>query len=306
MSDEPFELFPRPRFLLPVQERLLPYENPLIPRLGAEFFKSVPQTPGIYIMRGADGEILYVGKAKNLRVRLNSYKRARPETVSRKVLRLLHFVVEIVWEECESEMDALIRENRLLREEDPPFNVLNTRPDTYYFIVLKPVPGGVIFRLTMHENAQKGLIFGAFKGRALVREGYAALLRLIWVSQNGDERFEWPTRLTRRTPPNIYTIDLPQAWWPNLKRLLSGASDKLLVELTERLLTNEKIPRWVYALIQEDIETVREFYERCPWKNRGLRRHHGVKGRVIHQDELDDLLVRELARKGVVDSGGGK
>src|SRR4051794_37139240 len=117
-----------PREEVPRQPWLIPYGNPLLQRKGPEFFAGIPRTPGVYLMLGVEGSILYVGKAKDLRARLNSYKRAKPDQVSRKVIRMLNLVRDIRWEECPTEVAALLRENHLLRELCPPFNVVNTRP----------------------------------------------------------------------------------------------------------------------------------------------------------------------------------
>src|SRR4051812_14069787 len=81
----------RPAFK-PAQEWLLPYENPLNRRLGKEFFSAIPRTPGVYTMLGPEASILYIGKAKDLRARLMSYRRAHPDVVSRKVIRLVHLL----------------------------------------------------------------------------------------------------------------------------------------------------------------------------------------------------------------------
>lgn len=79
----------------PKQLWLLNYKNPLIARFGRGFFKTIPTVPGVYTMRGEGGVILYIGKAKVLKDRLQSYTRVNSENSSRKVLRLLHLVRQI-------------------------------------------------------------------------------------------------------------------------------------------------------------------------------------------------------------------
>lgn len=283
-----------------VQDWLFPYENPLTKRLGKEFFASIPKLPGVYIMYGVQDSVLYVGKAKNLRARLLSYRRAKPGQVPRKVIRLLNFVQAIRWEECTSEAAALLRENQLLREHCPPYNSLNTRPDTYYFLGFRFFSGYACFRLTMNPKPEDDVLYGAYKGRGSVRNGYQALLRLIWAAQHRMERFEFPSKLTRRVPPYRYTTDLPADWVKPLKKFLNGTSEEFLALLTEKLLENDSIPRFEYRMIQEDLETVSHFYLVGPKRNRHLRRTHKVKGRLIAQEAIDDLLVMEQARLGRV------
>lgn len=279
---------------------LIPYQNPLPGRQGVEFFRKLPQGPGVYLMVGEAGAILYVGKAKNLRARLSSYKRARPGQVSRKVMRMIHLIREIRIEICDSEKTALLRENQLLREIQPPFNTVNTHPESYYFIGFRSLGQEVRLRLTTSPKRQGDLLFGAYKGRGSVREGYQALLRLIWASSASEPRFEFPTRLTSYRPIYTYSVKLARELLPHLRRFLSGRSAELLPLLTERLLQNPTIPPFAYRLIQEDLERLQCFFDRCPGRNRELRKNHQIRGRLIAQAQLDDLLVLDLARRGKI------
>src|SRR5512135_1286080 len=89
--------------------------RPLVERLGIGFFRTAPASSGVYIMRDASGVVLYVGKAKNLRKRLGSYRVANPDRMPRRHLRLLRSVARIDLQECASESAALARESELLR-----------------------------------------------------------------------------------------------------------------------------------------------------------------------------------------------
>ncbi len=285
----------------PEQQWLIPYKNPLTERLGREFFLKLPRSPGVYFFYGPcygnELSLLYVGKAKDLRARLCSYRHVHPERVSRKVVRLVNLVREIRYEICESETAALLRENELLREEDPPFNVVNTRPQSYYFIGMRSFSDQVRFRRTTTPTRQGALLFGAVKSRRMLREGYASLLRLLWASQNGSERFEFPAKLVRRVPPSLFTLGVPGEWLPLLKRFLNGKSNDLLPALAMRMLENPHLPPFYYHVIQADLETATQLYETCLRRNRELRLHHGFRGRIIPQEKVDDLLVLENQRR---------
>lgn len=108
---------------VPMAQRLLfPDARPLVERLGREFFLRLPLSPGVYRMQNARGEVLYVGKAKNLRARLNSYRVANPDRLPKRHLRLLGLVTCIEVEICSDEASALAREAELLRSLKPRFN----------------------------------------------------------------------------------------------------------------------------------------------------------------------------------------
>lgn len=288
----------------PEQPWLLPYENPLKRRFDAAFMKSIPQTPGVYFFRGEIGEVLYVGKAKSLRARLRSYRQARPHSVSRKVIRMLNLARTISWEECASEKDALLLENKLLRDLKPPFNVVNTSPESYYFIAIRSQGGETRFRLTLNPKPDGDLLYGAYKGRSLIRDGYAAMLRLLWLASREAGRFEYPPRLFGHRVPYVYSVPMDEAWLPRLKRFLAGRDRGFLHAVTERLLAREdtEVPRFVYHVIEEDLATCAELFERCFRRNRELKRHHGHAARLVAQEAVDDLLVLEGVRLGRVSS----
>jgi excinuclease UvrABC nuclease subunit len=96
--------------------------KPLVERLGEDFFAELPTGPGVYLMCGETEGILYVGKARNLRKRLSSYRVANPERMPRRVIRLLHQVRRIEWDECASEEAASEREELLICVLAPKFN----------------------------------------------------------------------------------------------------------------------------------------------------------------------------------------
>jgi len=95
--------------------------------------KDVPTNPGVYLMSDKDGEIIYVGKAKNLKNRLSSYfinLSNRPV----KVLAMLDHVVDFRYIICASETDALMLENNLIKKHVPRYNILLKDDKAYPFI----------------------------------------------------------------------------------------------------------------------------------------------------------------------------
>ena len=268
--------------------------------MGVDFFKNLPARPGVYYMLGKQGEILYVGKAKNLKLRLASYGRAKQDQVSRKVMRLVHFIHEIQWEIAESERAALLRENQLLRLHRPPYNVQNTTPESYCFIHLKRTGRQVSLKMSTQMEPDYEFTYGAFKGRRSVQDGFRSLLRLLWAAHaEVPMRFQFPAVLLREKFLPAYTLNLPEAmdertvgrWMSGLKRFLKGTSQTLLTQLTEELLLKESIPPFMYAVVQEDLESANLLFERGPHRNQKIRRRCQIQNNWISQNELDDFLV---------------
>lgn len=67
------------------QLRLFPAPKPLVERLGVDFLRRVPDAPGVYLMADEFERLLYVGKAKSLRARLNSYRHVHPLCANQQV-----------------------------------------------------------------------------------------------------------------------------------------------------------------------------------------------------------------------------
>lgn len=95
-------------------------KSPVLKRLNLSL-KEFPKLPGVYFMKGKDGEILYIGKAKNLRERLSSYFRYNSE-LPKKLRRLLNNVASVEYEITNSELSALILESKLIKQNKPRFN----------------------------------------------------------------------------------------------------------------------------------------------------------------------------------------
>ena len=95
-------------------------KSPVLKRLKISL-KDFPKLPGVYFMKAKDGEILYIGKAKNLRERLSSYFRHNSE-LPKKLRRLLSNIASVEYEVTNSELSALILESKLIKQNKPRFN----------------------------------------------------------------------------------------------------------------------------------------------------------------------------------------
>ena len=101
---------------------LFPPPRTLVERFGENFFRELPERPGVYFFCGAEAGVLYVGKAKNLRQRISSYRVANPERFSRRLIRLLNQVSRIEYDICADEGAARHREELLIGVLAPKFN----------------------------------------------------------------------------------------------------------------------------------------------------------------------------------------
>ena len=87
----------------------------------AEKVRTFPQSPGVYLMKDDKGRVIYVGKAKNLRSRAGSYFQKTAELEPRTA-DWVHQIADIDYMDCESEVDALLVESRLIKDIQPAHN----------------------------------------------------------------------------------------------------------------------------------------------------------------------------------------
>ena len=133
----------------------------------------------MYLMRDTNDVILYVGKAKNLRQRLNSYRVANPDRMPRRHLRLLHTVARIELQECPDESNALARESELLRAVRPRFNRAGTWPAPPRFFAWRCVEQQLQLAVAETPDANWRL-HGPLGGTAFVLR--TVLARLLWLA----------------------------------------------------------------------------------------------------------------------------
>ena len=107
--------------LLNTQESQEPAIDYLRYNFDAEFIKNLPEAPGVYLMKSRIGEVLYVGKARNLRKRVGNYFRATEESPE-KIALLRDFLFDIETRIVGSELEALLFEHELITTLNPPVN----------------------------------------------------------------------------------------------------------------------------------------------------------------------------------------
>src|SRR6202011_5706102 len=100
-----------------------------------EKIRTLPARPGVYLYRNADGEVIYVGKAKNLRSRVRSYLLAEAQA-NAKTGSLMREAVDVDYILVENEHEALALENNLIKQRKPRFNILLRDDKTYPYVKL--------------------------------------------------------------------------------------------------------------------------------------------------------------------------
>lgn len=131
--------------------------------------KDVPNDPGVYMMLSDSGEIIYVGKAKNLKNRLRSYFFNLSNRTA-KVMAMLEHVADFRYIICASEVDALLTENNLIKKYSPRYNILLKDDKAYPFLRIdmkEPYPTIKLVRKLENDGAK---YFGPYMQSVNIRD----------------------------------------------------------------------------------------------------------------------------------------
>lgn len=131
--------------------------------------KDVPNDPGVYMMLDENGEIIYVGKAKNLKNRLRSYFFNLSNRTA-KVMAMLQHVADFRYIICASEVDALLTENNLIKKHTPRYNILLKDDKAYPFLRIdmkEPYPTIKLVRKLQNDGAK---YFGPYMQSVNIRD----------------------------------------------------------------------------------------------------------------------------------------
>ena len=152
-----------------------------------EYLATLAARPGVYRMLDATGELLYVGKAKNLKARVSSYFRSR--ALDAKTLALVARVAGVESTVTQSETEALLLEQSIIKAYRPPYNISFRDDKSYPYIYLSSQDQYP--RLAFHRGAQKraGRYFGPFPSAASVRDSLNVMQKVFQVRQCEDSFF---------------------------------------------------------------------------------------------------------------------
>ena len=142
--------------------------------------KDLPDRPGVYIMKDATGRIIYVGKASSLRNRVRSYFQS-PEGLPRRTQALIEHIADFEYVVTDSEVEALILENNLIKRHRPRYNVRLRDDKTYPFIkvtLAEPFPRVLVTRRVEQDGSR---YFGPYPDVSGMRDTLAFLRRLFPV-----------------------------------------------------------------------------------------------------------------------------
>ena len=269
---------------------------------------SVPDQPGSYQFKDQAGRIVYVGKAKSLRSRLNSYfqdaRNLHPRTV-----QMLSTATSVEWIEVATEVDALMLEYSLIQRHQPRFNVRLRDDKSYPFLAITQRdewPRAMVMR---GKRKRGNRYFGPFGHAHAIRETLDLLLRTFPIRTCSDNKMSEHQRLGR--PCLLFHIE--QCAGPcvgeisreayedlvsELIRFLEGDTDEVLRDLNNRMQSASSSKEFELAARYRDrLSSVKKAIEK---QQIAGTRNEDFDVIGVHDDELEASVQVFFVRKGRV------
>ena len=156
------------------------------------FVKTLPPSPGVYRMFDEAGEVIYVGKARNLKARVTNY--TRPEGLDIRIRRMIDATRNMEFVRTETEAEALLLEANLIKRLKPRFNVLLRDDKSFPYILIATEHEAAELRKHRGSRTKKGHYFGPFASALAVKRTITALQRAFLLRTCSDSFYKGRTR----------------------------------------------------------------------------------------------------------------
>lgn len=202
--------------------------------------KLLPDLPGVYLMHDVQGEIIYVGKAKNLKNRVRSYFKKTLDTPKLRVM--VPKIVRFEFIVTDSEVEALILESHLIKKHKPNYNVLLKDDKKFpWFVITEDEYPRIVVARKANKNALKGKYFGPYTDGRAMYSTLDLIKKLFPLKQCKQPRFAGRTCIyydigkcsgvcQKKVSPEEYAKIVKQ-----VELFLSGKQEELLQELKNRM-----------------------------------------------------------------------
>ena len=216
---------------------VLPYK----PRAG-----EIPTNPGVYRFRDADGRVLYVGKAKNLRQRLSNYF-APLRTLHERTRRMVTTASSVEWTVVSTDVDSLQLEYMWIKEFDPPFNVRYKDDKSYPFMAVTLGDEAPRVIVTRNRKIPGARYFGPYPKVWAVHETIDLMVKAFPIRTCSDSSYKRAMQTGRPCFPGqigkcggpcsmTVTIEEHRAMVDDFVAFMAGGDERFTRELTKRML----------------------------------------------------------------------
>ncbi len=206
-----------------------------------DYLKTLDGSPGVYRMLNAQAEVLYVGKARNLRARVSNY--ARPSGHSGRIARMILETASMMFLTTRTETEALLLEQNLIKQLKPRYNVLLRDDKSFPNIVIPTDHPFPMIKKHRGKRSEKGAYFGPFASAGAVNRTLNQLQRVFLLRTCTDATYASRTRpcllyqIKRCAAPCVDKISPPDyaALVADAKRFLEGKTTDVQANLASEM-----------------------------------------------------------------------
>lgn len=244
-------------------------------RRAASKVREFPQTPGVYLMKDSAGRVIYVGKAKNLRSRAGSYFLSAAQEDSRTA-NWVGEICDIDYIDCESEVDALLAESRLIKDVQPKHNKEQKDDKSFPYLMITTREDFPRVELTRTPPSSGVKLYGPFASAGALRGAIQVLQRIFKFRtcsldiSEGDPAWKWfrPCLLAsikqctapcnERISKEDYKADIRR-----LQTFLDGGKTRLIGQMKKEMLAASKELSFEKAArLRDEIQMLEKLDER--------------------------------------------
>ena len=236
----------------------------------ALLLKRIPENPGVYQYFNTDGQIIYVGKAKNLHRRVNSYFQKDQQTYKTK--QLVKHIADIKYIVVDSEQDAFLLENNLIKQHQPHYNILLKDGKSYPSICITKEDYPRIFK-TRTIDKKIGDFFGPFSyGNTvdlfleLIHKLYPIRTCKMLLTKDSVTKQKHKVCLKYHLGTccgiceNKVSKDIYNEWISQAKKIIQGNAHEIEKDLQQKMLTlSEQMTYEQAAIVKEKYELLERF-----------------------------------------------
>ena len=269
---------------------------------------TIPDTPGSYQFKDADGRVIYVGKAKSLRQRLSNYFQ-NPRNLPPRTAQMVATAASVEWIQVHNEVEALLLEYSLIKQHRPRFNVRLVDDKSYPFLAVTlsdEWPRAQVMRGRRRKGTR---YFGPYAHAYAIRDTLDELLRTFPVRTCSDAKLRRHERLGKP----CLLFDIEKCSGPCVGEIDKPAYDRLVTELME-FLDGDHDPvlqrlesQMAAAAAELEFERAARLRDRLATVRRAIERQQMVGDRNedldvigVAEDELEAAAQVFFVRKGRV------
>jgi len=267
---------------------------------------TIPETPGSYQFKDARGRVIYVGKAKSLRSRLNNYFQ-NPVNLPPRTAQMVETAATVEWIEVRNEVEALMLEYSLIKEHQPRFNIRLKDDKSYPFLAIT-VGDEWPRAMVMRGAKRKGVrYFGPYGHAYAIRETLDLLLRTFPIRTCSDNKLNRHAKLGRPcllfhiekcSGPCVAEIDKPSydGLVAELIEFLDGETDTIVKRLERQMLdASDRLEFELAARCRDRLNSVRKAIEK---QQMVVEKREDVDVIGLSEDELEAAVQVFYVRKG--------